>query len=292
MKTASFKKLFIFQLAFFVFLFFTTANYSQVAEEHLLKISDEAVYTPILTLSSPLLKHKIKLFGMLHFADKEYYELILKNLESTQLIFYEGVTLSKNQNLFLPIYAQVETKKSTILDIFSQTDFLVKELNFSKQTDILQGRNYPNWFNADISIARLNQSILENNIDFKALENYSKNENSSFLKEFHLYRKMKMGDSKQEKLLLVKKKLAQDLLVSLKQLIKDEQLKPLRDVIIILRNEVVAAKLEKILKSEESLELALLYGVAHLPNFVEILSRDYKFAIESVDWLEAWNLQR
>lgn len=85
--------------------------------------------------------------------------------------------------------------------------------------------------------------------------------------------------------------MSQNLVKSASDLCYLEEMKLPREAIIIARNKVALGFLKSKFSSEFPLELGLLYGAAHTPNFVEILTQEYKFEIESYEWLDAWSLQ-
>jgi hypothetical protein len=88
-----------------------------------------------------------------------------------------------------------------------------------------------------------------------------------------------------------KRKMSQNLVKSATDLCYLEEMRLPREAIIIERNKIALSFLKPKFNSQVPLELGLLYGAAHTPNFVEILTRDYNFEIESYEWLDAWSLQ-
>ncbi|MCC6275098.1 MAG: hypothetical protein IT569_04515 [Leptospiraceae bacterium] len=48
--------------------------------------------------------------------------------------------------------------------------------------------------------------------------------------------------------------------------------------------------IKKRLNSENPQVIGMLYGAAHIPDFLNILQAEYGFIIDSHEWLNAWNL--
>ena len=85
--------------------------------------------------------------------------------------------------------------------------------------------------------------------------------------------------------------MSQNLVKSANDLAYLEEMRLPREAIIIERNKIALTFLKPKFNSQIPLELGLLYGAAHTPNFVEILTREYNFEIESCEWLDAWSLE-
>ncbi|MCX7997371.1 MAG: hypothetical protein N3A69_00280 [Leptospiraceae bacterium] len=84
--------------------------------------------------------------------------------------------------------------------------------------------------------------------------------------------------------------MAKYLVKSARELCYDENMKIPREVIILERNRVALEYMSEKLTSNLPLELGVLYGAAHIPNFLEVLTEKYKFQIQSIIWLDAWRL--
>ena len=248
-------------------LIFPLRIFSDSKEIQFLRTTDTALQTSVYTLISKDTNVRLKIIGVLHIADLEYYQNIQKIISDLDYLFYEGIqinadkTISRYNHSLSSIASEIDanqTKKS----IRKNSEFkneIARFLNFADQLEHLKPKQ--NWINADMNFS----------LELKQLEPTTPDYN--------------------EKVLNFKKKMSQNLVKSCQDLCFLEETKLQRTAIITERNKVAISIVKPKFTSQVPLELGLLYGAAHTPNFVEILTHEYNFEIESYEWLDAWSLQ-
>lgn len=288
-------------LYFLILTLFPLSIASKSKDIPFLRTTDMALQTTVYTLTSKETNVRIKIIGVVHVADKEYYQNIQKMINDLDYLFYEGIRLSDSSqsndlNHKYPLQLVTETVEelNTKKSIRKFTDLkieIAKLLNFADQTDFLKPQE--NWINADMDFIQFVDVLKDYKIGFDALSTNFSIESNSMSKDFTEIINMNAIDNPvyNQKIGIFKKKMSQNLVKSAKDLCYLEEMRLARDAIIIERNKFAIGFLKPKFTSIAPLELGILYGVAHTPNFVEILTHEYNFEIESYEWLDAWSLQ-
>ncbi len=212
-----------------------------------------------------LYKHRrtVVLFGMIHFAEPQFYSEILRHLEEYErnqyAILYEaidrdcpGVDLSAVEYKKKKAYAQ--------LGQFGIVD----------QYSAMQPR--PTWQNTDMSLravcgrldglsaARLRSS----NLHFQQMREDPLPMVRGLL---HLWDCVARGT--------VESKIREHV--------------PNQDVVLHARNEIAV---EGIVEASASAHVVAMWGAAHVPGIVSALVDDHGFSVRSVEWITALNVAR
>jgi hypothetical protein len=253
--------------------------------------------TSIYTLISKDTNVRLKIIGVVHVADKECYLSIQKIINDLDYLFYEGIRVKSHaqisqQNFPLSLVTQSTEETDTLRSIKKYSDLkseIAHFLNFADQAEHLRPK--ANWINADIDFNQFVELLRAYNIQFDSLSNLS-GDSQSIAKDYSEIIRMNQRDNLyRAKIASFKKKMSQNLVKSANDLAYLEEMRLPREAIIIERNKIALTFLKPKFSSQIPLELGLLYGAAHTPNFVEILTREYNFEIESCEWLDAWSLE-
>jgi hypothetical protein len=277
-----------------VYLNIILVIFSQTEKLETIRVTETNLQTPVLTLSSKFYTPKIKLYGMVHLGEKSYYHKILELLEEPDFIFFEGVNLNQvsfKKDFPVKIISQTEKDKLKFLDSMDQKNILAKALKLDSQTRLIKPTKYSNWIHADIDINELMLSLYKDKTTLQSILKLPSSSEEPIYQVIHDY-KQNNAEWSQEKILENRKIVAKSLLESANLFCYDPNYKVIRDIMIIQRNKKAISVLKEALKTNENLKLGIIYGVAHIPNFVEILSQDFNFEIESIEWINAWNLQK
>ena len=279
-------------------LIFPLRIFSDSKEIQFLRTTDTALQTSVYTLISKDTNVRLKIIGVLHIADLEYYQNIQKIINDLDYLFYEGIqinadkTISRYNHSLSSIASEIDanqTKKS----IRKNSEFkneIARFLNFADQLEHLKPKQ--NWINADMNFAQFMNVLTSNQVGFDSIANNLSTENRSIVSDYLELKQIEpTTPDYNEKVLNFKKKMSQNLVKSCQDLCFLEETKLQRTAIIIERNKVAISIVKPKFTSQVPLELGLLYGAAHTPNFVEILTHEYNFEIESYEWLDAWSLQ-
>ena len=277
-----------------VYLSFLFVILSQTEKIETIRVTETNLQTPVLTLSSKLYLAKIKIYGMIHLGEKSYYTKILELLEEPDFIFFEGVNLNQvsfKKQIQSQLIAQTEKDKLKFLDSMDQTNILARALKLDSQTRLIKPAKYSNWIHADIDINELMQSLYKDKSTLQSILKLPSSSEEPIYQVIHDYRENN-AEWSLEKMLENRKIVAKSLLESVNLFCYDPNYKVIRDIMIVKRNKKAVSVLKEALKTNENFKLGIIYGVAHIPNFVEILSQDFNFEIESIEWINAWNLQK
>ncbi|HMV44905.1 MAG TPA: hypothetical protein PKD50_20415, partial [Leptospiraceae bacterium] len=258
---------------------------------------ETALQTSVYTLVSKDTNVRLKIIGVVHVADKEYYLNIQKIINELDFLYYEGIRVSSkmhSKNFSKNYYAQTLEEMDTRRSIKKYSDLkseIARFLNFADQSELLKPKQ--NWINADMDFQQFVEMLKNYKIGFDSLSTNFSNDSKSISKDYSELMQMENTDSAEysTKVLSFKKKMSQNLVKSAFDLCFLEEMRLPREAIIIERNKIALSFVKPKFNSQVPLELGLLYGAAHTPNFVEILTREYNFEIESYEWLDAWSLQ-
>lgn len=287
-----------FQLFIFIFFLFIGQLFSDTIREiPFLRATETALQTSVYTLVSKDTNVRLKIIGVVHVADKEYYLNIQKIINELDFLYYEGIRVTNKMHsrnsvniLATQSFEEIDTRRSIkkYSDIKSE---IARFLNFADQSELLKPKQ--NWINADMDFHQFVEMLRNYKIGFDSLSTNFSNENKSMSKDYSELMQMENTDNPEynTKILNFKKKMSQSLVKSAFDLCFQEEMKLPREAIIVERNKIALSYLKPKFNSQVPLELGLLYGAAHTPNFVEILTREYNFEIESYEWLDAWSLQ-
>ena len=291
----SFYKYIFFILLVFIFPFRIFGDSKDI---QFLRTTDTALQTSVYTLISKDTNVRLKIIGVLHIADLEYYQNIQKIINDLDYLFYEGIqinadkTISRYNHSLSSIASEIDanqTKKS----IRKNSEFkneIARFLNFADQLEHLKPKQ--NWINADMNFSQFMNVLSSNQVGFDSIANNLSAENRSIVNDYLELKQLEpTTPDYNEKVLNFKKKMSQNLVKSCQDLCFLEETKLQRTAIITERNKVAISIVKPKFTSQVPLELGLLYGAAHTPNFVEILTHEYNFEIESYEWLDAWSLQ-
>ena len=300
LDSVSFRKSF-FSLLFILFFIISIPVLTQTQEVQFLRTTESALQTSVYTLVSKDSNIRLKVIGVVHVADKQYYQNIQTIINDLDYLFYEGIRVSpKSQTSYkkklLPasLVSQVLDDTNTRRSIKKYSDLkseIAKFLSLADQTEYLKPR--ANWINADMDFNQFVELLQTHKIGFDSLSTNLSGDNNSIAKDYSEIVNMESKDTLEytQRISKFKRKMSQNLVKSASDLCYLEEMKLPREAIIIARNKVALGFLKSKFSSEFPLELGLLYGAAHTPNFVEILTQEYKFEIESYEWLDAWSLQ-
>ncbi len=282
-----------------IFLFGTSVRSEDAkpSRPEFLRITENALQTAIYTLNNPDSSVRIKLIGVIHVGDVQYYRNILSLTKDLDYLYYEGIRLNSPPPAKLAYLTsfQTETKEERgnrkgVKEIATFQNEFAKTFDFVEQSDYLKPQK--NWINADVTInqfleilkkSNLNLELLTKNlsVDAKTAFEEDSNESSSNIQE---------GD-KNTVIIRYKRKMAKYLVKSAEELCFDDGMKIPREAIIIERNKIALRFLMDKIHSPNPQELGLLYGAAHLPHFLEVLQKEHNFQLHSVEWLDAWSLK-
>lgn len=292
------KKKFISNCIFFFFLFTQIVYPQEVSESkkqefEFLRISEGSLQTAVYTLEHPQSFVRVKLIGLIHVGEAKYYKNVAKLTNEADYVFYEGIRLEQSTANYshIQLVSQVMNSppKKSIQNIVNFQSEFAKYFNLVEQGDYLKPK--PNWINADVNFSDFIQILKNLNVSLEQISKTLTLESKvSMDQDIAPEDLIQFEDTRAVAMLKFKRRMAKYLVKSARELCYDENMKIPREVIILERNRVALEYMSEKLTSNLPLELGVLYGAAHIPNFLEVLTEKYKFQIQSIIWLDAWRL--
>ena len=230
-------------------LIFPLRIFSDSKEIQFLRTTDTALQTSVYTLISKDTNVRLKIIGVLHIADLEYYQNIQKIINDLDYLFYEGIqinadkTISRYNHSLSSIASEIDanqTKKS----IRKNSEFkneIARFLNFADQLEHLKPKQ--NWINADMNFSQFMNVLSSNQVGFDSIANNLSAENRSIVNDYLELKQLEpTTPDYNEKVLNFKKKMSQNLVKSCQDLCFLEETKLQRTAIIIERNKVAISR--------------------------------------------------
>jgi hypothetical protein len=305
-KGLDFCKLFKPPRKFYPIIFFCTAflfgisvraEDSKSSRPEFLRITDNALQTAIYTLNNADSSIRIKLIGVIHVGDVQYYRNIQILTKDLDYLYYEGIQLNSPSPAKIPYLSsfQTETKEERgnrkgVKEIATFQNEFAKAFHFVEQSDYLKPQK--NWINADVTISQFLEILKKSNLNLEILtKNLSVDAKTAFEEDSNEISSTMHEEDKDTVIIKYKRKMAKYLVKSAEELCFDDGMKIPREAIIIERNKIALRFLMDKIHSPNPQELGLLYGAAHLPHFLEVLQKEHNFQLHSVEWLDAWSLK-
>lgn len=220
-------------------------------------------------------------------AEASYYQKILTHTRSLGTVFFEGV-----YNGEVPKYQPPEPgkpPKSKLKNLSNYQTEMAKKLELSDQIEHLVPEI--NWVHADISFFEFFANLMNYAVEFKKREGYNFDLNKYYAAEQILDDEF-LELPVQDRIFMKRQKIAQSIKESVDDICYTAKFSGFRDILIVRRNKVALSKIaEKMSTEKEILDIGIVYGAAHVPHFLEVLTNEFNFTIESLEWLDAWILK-
>lgn len=265
-------------LSSLVLLFGAATAATAAPESYVRFVQDEensknaALQTAVAHFTHPDKQVEIVLYGVVHIADKAYYEAVQRDLDSYDVVLYEGVAPGKTQ----------PTEADKGLGEMQQAMGNMLGLTFQKD-----GINYKrkNLVHADMNMDQLKKAM--GGETFNPLgQVMGKNQ----MKQMGPMLKMAGQFMKSPAMKPMRDNLKR---MMAGQLANADMGKAMGEktmhVILIERNKVVMKVLEKQLQKTTKGKIAIFYGAAHNPDFEERFAK-LGWTKTSKRWMSAWKI--
>lgn len=228
-------------------------------------------------LRAPNSDVEIVLYGVVHIADAEYYARVQRDLDSYDVVLYEGVAPG----------SEAPTEEDKSLGELQMAMGEMLGLTFQKD-----GIDYtrPNLVHADMNMDQLKEAMGGGSINpmgqFMDAEQMKRM--APMMKMAASFGKMLMEQNPE-----MRNNLKMQMGGQLGNADSDQLAQGLGQdaakVILIDRNKVVMDVLARQMETTKSGTIAIFYGAAHMPDFVERLGQ-LGFTIQSKRWMTAWKV--
>lgn len=235
---------------------------------------DAALQTAVATFKHPDKDVEIVLYGVVHIADKAYYQSVQRDLDSYDVVLYEGVAPGKTQ----------PTEEDKSLGTMQKMMGELLGLTFQKD-----GIDYTrkNLVHADMNMDEFKKAMGGNSINplGGVMDKNQMRQMLPQMKQFSQFGKALMESMPAMrdnfKMMMGSQLGNADLSNALGQ--KATQ------VILIERNKVVMKKLAEQLTKTTKGRVAIFYGAAHNPDFEQRLGK-LGWTLQSKRWMSAWTI--
>lgn len=235
---------------------------------------DAALQTAKATFRHPTLDLEITLYGVVHIADADYYAKVQRDLDSYDVVLYEGVAPGSTE--------PTEEDKS----LGDMQKIMGEMLGLTFQKD---GIDYTrkNLVHADMNMDQLKEAMGGSSINplGQVMGEDQLKSMAPMMKMFGQVGKMLMQSNPrmqdQFKLMMGKQLATADLSKAMPE--------KMSNAILIERNKVVMDVLEKQLTKTKQGTIAIFYGAAHNPDFEERLVA-LGYTKTSKSWMSAWQI--
>lgn len=255
----------------------------------------------------------VRMVGVVHIADRDYYRQIQQALDEADLVLYEGVNREGKPGTVDPATRELWTVVSGLMGLAAQTSEIHYDREHFKQCDLVTDPEYQKeQGGAGLGLANpeamgILRQIVEMKgqfgelADMQRMEDYVKHSQATQLLQFQGFSTEEIRDFiRQMRTVLEPLKEMSEQAGQLAELLKnlEEQLEKMETLIITERNEYVMKKLGEELAAQGGAEpggtatkrvIAIFYGAGHMPDFDERLA---KTGFERGDsrWLKAWKM--
>ena len=236
---------------------------------------------------------KVDLMGVVHIADKEYYNSINKRFDGYDAVLFELVGdpewLTKNA----PPSDDQQKKRPGGGAISAVQGMMGKYLKLTFQLGAIDYTK-PNMVHADASAEEFEKMQEERGESMMTLfmramkaqltGEIDTTEIAGELDTFGLIRILMSKDSAAE----FKKILAKmfDQAESMTAILEG----PAGSAILSGRNDVVMKKIKEVLGDDKKKRIAVFYGAAHMPGIEGLLLKDFKAKAAGEEWMAAWTM--
>lgn len=211
---------------------------------------------------------EVKLAGMDHVANKDFFKKMFSALDSLEIILYEGTgkgKISKSQKKSDSYKLDKSYKKGIVEYAHAH--------GWHYQNEIIPHNDYgKHWKHCDIGLAEEMGKMEKSEEDLKSLI-----EETIKMKCFS--EKAKTGFDKREESLYVHARLFKR---------KSEEDKS--EIIIKYRNSLVIDELKRLINEERAKKIGVMYGADHMPGISSFLEKE-GFNLKSEEWVKAWRVK-
>lgn len=283
-------------------IFFANPLLSQVAEtqpqvaetQHdFIKMDTDFFYTRAWVLSSTKTKSTILLVGVVHVAEAQYFKEIEGILQRCEIVFYEGIhpkssnPHSKDIRLGKdPLSWEIEASAKVEINLEKireeQLEF-AQELDLAFQFHILSPQE--NWVLSDTTSEDFAKSIQDLSHEELSLDKNPLEEKPNDIRQMG----PDSANSIQAKY-FIRRKLAEEITTSSQKINNNPKYAKVLDALVKKRNSIVLKKLSSYLNTSST--LGIIYGAAHMPDFLTRLENEWGYRVVGTRWIPAWSLNK
>ncbi len=223
------------------------------------------------------------LAGTVHMGEESYYQSILELLDSCDLVFYEDIQpvgILRHDLEFGNFFSfPIEGDPGYTTGI--QMEY-AKALGLIHQGSFLRPRK--NWINADANWEEFQKMLKEFKERKLSLDKTRIDGDIAEVGEILREREKNPG-----KIMDYRRKIAHEISEQAIRIYTDQAYQPIFELFIERRNQIAMQKIS--LALQERKVIGMVYGAAHVPDFLERLRRDFGYRIVSTNWINAWRFQ-
>ncbi|MCC5814130.1 MAG: hypothetical protein JJT78_05185 [Leptospira sp.] len=279
------------KLKFFIIIFllsFIFPIYGKNTEYQFIQLDENSFSTKVWVLYSEKQQNIVILVGVIHIGEEAYYTQIQDILNSCNQVFYEGIqwddTFDKMQSFHSELdgslhFSGMDGGLSRVREL--QMEY-ASALGLVYQNSVLQPSTH--WVNADASFEEFSAMVNDYNERNLSLDKNSLDGDISEIKDIKTKK-----EKDQVKIMNQRRSLAEENTNSSLRINHDEKYKDTFELFVKKRNSLAMNKIIPALETKQS--VAMLYGAAHMPDFLNRLEKNWGYKIIKHRWISAWSLK-
>lgn len=253
-------------------------------ENEFVRIHENYFQSGIFILDSPSYPALIVMVGTVHMGDESYYVEINDILNACDVVFYEDIQPSNKLEKDKLLYNSIRYSNMISLegDLGITTKLQIeyaKALGLQYQGDHIYPRQ--NWVNADISLEEFNQMLKE----FKG-KNLSLDKKYIDGDTIDINEILQNKDKEPRKIMEYRRQIAEEIIVQARVIYTEEDLKPIYELFIEKRNQAAIRKITPYINDNKV--IGMIYGAAHIPDFLKHFFTKWNYRIIRKKWMNAW----
>jgi hypothetical protein len=250
------------------------------------KIDSQNFYTSAWVLGSPKEPTVFVLVGVIHIGEPSYYQAVQELLEQCDIVYYEGIQWEDSLELSHLGGGVAMVNPGSGLDGLNKVSEM--QMEYAKRLGLVyqMGSLIPrgSWVNADANIQEFSEMMNA----YKG-DNLLVDKNSLDFDDMDIQgTKPKIKDGNQ-KIMKFRRLLADEISSSSIQVNSDSKYAEVFELLVQKRNQIILRKITPQIKKPSV--IGMVYGAAHMPDFLKKLHQGWGFQVINQRWIPAWSLE-
>jgi hypothetical protein len=261
--------------------------YGKNLDTQFIQLDENSFSTKVWVLYSEKQQNIVILVGVIHIGEEAYYTQIQDMLDSCDQVFYEGIQWDDTFDKMQSFDEKADSLRFSGIDgglgrVRELQMEYASALGLVYQNSVLNPSNH--WINADASFEEFSAMVNEYNERNLSLDKNSLDGDISEIKDIKTKK-----EKDQVKILNQRRSLAEEITNSSLRINHDEKYKDTFELFVKKRNSLAMKKIIPALETKQS--VAMLYGAAHMPDFLNRLEKNWGYKIIKHRWISAWSLK-
>lgn len=271
-------------LLFFLAIPYLESRNSELEDLEFVRLDSNHFSTRAWVLVSQEQPAILVLIGVVHIGEPSYYHQLKDILHDCDLVYYEGIQWDDGWDRV----GSGEWIGSNMIGWNGELDRIREmQLEYSERLGLVDQNSIllpeSHWQNADASIDEFNRIVREYNERILSLDKKSNETEGMENKELEPEKQLETDPIIRQRLYL-----ATEIANSARK-INSEAYKDAFELLVYKRNRIAMKKISS--SFGEASTIGLLYGAAHMPDFLNTLQKKWGYQVVNHKWIPAWSLK-